>query len=276
MDYLDTASVMSAANFGAYPGTTYATQNADEIDGINAIIARGAAGSPIEASGEDFLQQLHSGYFIGKNPNLDAAYQTLVDEAMQKFTEDVLPAIRDAHAFSFGGSDHNIDEAKAAERMMEAINAIGEKVYYDDYRKERHMQSTGIAHVVPYGQREIRDAEMTRIAGVYGREWQQGQYVDAWNMWNENQVLPMRNLDIFGNALRTVMGTARTASVKYYKPPMFAQIAGIALAGIGAVKLFKDTTKSSYANPTASMKEISDDSGPHSSIVDSSVVGGTP
>ena len=247
--YLDTAAQLSVNTFVAYTGTMYAGQNQDELDGITAVAARGTSGSPIEASGEAYLGKVFSDALLSANPNADLAYQRLIDEAMQTFQEEVLPGIRDSFAFAFGGSDHNIEEAKAAEKVMDFINQTGRKVYYDDYAKERKSQDKSLDHAIPYGMRGVRDAEMLRAAGVYAREWQQGEYMDAWNQWNENQILPMRNLDILGNAVRTILGTQRTATTKYYKPPAFAQIAGAALAGAGLLKMFSKTTKNNYANP---------------------------
>jgi hypothetical protein len=248
VQYLADALALSVANFVPYPGETYAPQDINEIYGALAMAYRGA-GSDIEADGETHLQKLYDGGYLGTSPYLDDTYQKLVDELKQAMEESTLPSIRDAHAFSFGGSEHNAEETKAAQKAMEVINSITDKVYYDDHRTERRVQDAGLSHAVPFGQRGIRDAEMLRQAGLYAREYLQGSYADNWNKWNENQILPIRNLNIVGNAIRTILGTTRSVNTTYYKPPAMSQIAGLALTGMGIYGLWNKTTMSVYQNP---------------------------
>ena len=248
-DYLDTAFTLSASNFAAYSGTTYAAQNSNETNGIAALVTRGTNGSLIESHGETYLRSLLTGGYIGANPYLDDAFQKALDQLIQDFEEEALPGIEAAHAFSFGGSEHNADEARASERLMAAINSIAEKIYFTDHITERKIQDAGLDHAVPYGQRGIRDAEILRTAGVYAREYTQGSYKDSWAKWNETQVIHTRNLDIIGNALRTIIGTSRTASTKYYKPPAITEVAGLALTGISLYGMSRNLTMNSYSNP---------------------------
>jgi hypothetical protein len=257
--YLEQSATLSAGNnFTSYTGSTYAIQNANEIAGIAALVSRGTNGSLIEAHGETYLRKLFAGGYIGTNPYLDDAFQKLIDEQIQLFDEDVLPAIEDDHAFSFGGSEYNVDEAKASEKLMTAINAIIEKIYFDDYQNERKIQDAGMNHAAIYGQRGIRDAEIRRSAAVYAREYLQGSYKDNWAKWNEDQIIPIRNLDIIGNALKTVIGTTRTAATQYYKPPAIAEMAGIAMTGLSLYGMSKDITKKSIPSPRPTMSVIPD------------------
>lgn len=120
-------------------------------------------------------------------------------------------------------------------------------MYYDDYTQERDLQEDGMIHATPYGLQCIRDMEMLRKAGVYAREYEQGGYQDAWERWNEEQILPMRNLDILGNAVRTILSTYRQQTTTYYKPPVWSQIAGIALAGLSLYSMFSGTSINPYS-----------------------------
>ena len=235
-------------NFQAYSDPTYATQNANELAGIAALAARGA-GDTLEYDGETYLISVLTDGFIGINPRLDAALQAKLDEIIESLNDQALPSILDAHVFAFGSSEHNIEEAKAAKKIMDAINTLGEKIYYDDFRMERRIQDAALSHAVPYGQREIRDAETTRGAGVYAREYLQGEYTDNWKKWNEDMVIPVRNLDVLGNAIRSILGTVRNATTSYYKPPAMNEIAGLALTGLGIYSMWNKTTMSIYKNP---------------------------
>ncbi len=252
--YLNDAQFLSHGNFHPYPGTTYAAQNANEIAGIAALATRGAYGSKIESDAETYLHLLLSGQYLSVNPNLDAVYQSNIDDIVQELNEVILPNIVDEHIFCFGGSEHNIKEAIAAERAMDTINKLTESTYYDDYRAERRIQDAGISHAIPYGERRIRDAETLRQAGIYAREYSQGNLQDLWDKWNDRLTMNVRNLDILGNAIRTILGTTRSSTTKYYTPPLFNQIAGVALAGMGMYSLWRDTTMNIYKNPAGTGK----------------------
>lgn len=259
--YLTDAMVLSYNTFEVYSDPTYAIQNTNETGGIAAMGARGAAGSVIEIDAETYLQTLYSGEYLQTNPRLDLAFQKGIEEIIQQFNEYIMPAIQNTFSFAFGGSEHNIEEAKAAEKMMDTINELGQKIYYDDYRLERRIQDAGMSHAVPYSQRLVRDAEIQRSAGVYAREYLQALYKDNWAKWNENNVIPVRNLDILGNAIKTIMGTTRQQNTTYYKPSTFTQIAGLALTGMGVYNLFRGTSLNPYVNPSGSKNMITQDQG---------------
>jgi len=251
VDYLNQSAAISLTNFEPYTGTTYAPQNANELAGIAALVVRGTSGSSIEAYGEAYLATLIAGGYVSTNPFLAAIYQKQADELIQAFKEDTMPTITAAFAFGWGGSDHQAEEAKASEKAMAAINDLAVNFYYNDYVRERNLQDKGLSDVIQYGNRVNRDAEILRQAGVFEREYTQGQYTDNWKKWNEAQILPTRNLEILGNAVRTILGTTRTASVPYYKPSAFSEIAGTALTGIALYAAFKKTPIS----PTEEHKE---------------------
>jgi hypothetical protein len=124
-------------------------------------------------------------------------------------------------------------------------------MFYDDYVHERSLMQQGMAHATPYGLQCIRDMEMLRQAGIYAREFDQGSKMDAWERYNETVILPVRNLDILGNATRTILGTTRISSTQYYKPPKWTQIAGLAITGLSLYAMYSGTSLSPYSNPNA-------------------------
>jgi len=141
--------------------------------------------------------------------------------------------------------------------MMSKINEIAKK-FYDDYVHERNLMQQGMAHATPYGLQCIRDMEMLRQAGVYAREYDQGSKLDAWARHNEEAILPIRNLDILGNAVRTILSTYREQSQKFYGPPKWAQIAGIAIAGLSLYSMYSGTSLNPYMNPMSKAMAGSD------------------
>jgi len=252
VEYLTNAASLSMSNFSAYPDPTYAAQDANETDGIAAVATRGRYGSTIELDGKALLRNLYDGLKIASNSKIGALYAAQIEALLQEFDEDVLPQIRANYVLAWGGSEHNVAEAKAAERMMAKINDIA-KMYYDDYVHERSLQQQAMAHATPYGLQCIRDMEMLRQAGTYVKEYLQKGYENDWEKWNDEMVLPIRNLDILGNAVRTILSTYRQSTTKYYRPPAITQIAGLAIAGLSLYSMFSGTAMSPYANAGAAL-----------------------
>ena len=245
-EYLTEAATLAAGNFFPYPDPTYAAQNLNETDGIAKVAFRGRYGSQVELDGKAHLRDLYDGLKINQNTKLDAFMAAKLEELMEEMDWEILPTIRMNHSFAWGGSEHNIAEAKAAAVMMRKINEFS-RMYYEDYQQERDLQEHGMIHATPYGLQCIRDMEMLRTAGVYVREYLQGSYTDAWEQHNENQILAMRNLDILGNAVRTILSTYREQTTKYYKPSTMAQIAGIAMTGLSLYSMFSGTALNPYS-----------------------------
>lgn len=247
VEYLASASSLSMGNFIPYGGNTYAAQDVNETDGIAALATRGRSGSTIELDGKALLRNLYDGLKINSNTKIDALHAAQIESLLQEFDEEVLPAIRSNYVMAWGGSEHNVAEAKAAERMMGKINDIA-KMYYDDYRHERSLQQQAMAHATPYGLQCIRDMEMLRQAGSYVREYLQRGYENAWEKWNDEVTFPIRNLDILGNAVRTILSTYRATTTKYYRPSQLNQIAGLAVTGLSMIAMFKGTSLNPYSN----------------------------
>jgi hypothetical protein len=234
-------------NFTEYTDPTYAAQDANELAGIAALALRGSAGALVEADGKAYLRDLYDGLRINTNSKIAAFYAKKIEALLEEFDDSVMPTIQHQHVFAFGGSDHNAAEARAAKMMMGKINEIA-KMFYDDYLIERQLQHQGMAHATPYGLQCIRDGEMLRQAGAYEREYAQGALQDAWDHYNEVQILPIRNLDIAGNAIKTILSTSRTQTTQYHKPSTLSQIAGFAIAGLSLYSMYAGTTLNPYAN----------------------------
>jgi hypothetical protein len=249
-EWMTAANALSSSNFAAYTDPTYAAQNTNETDGIAAVATRGRYGSMIELDGKAHLRNLYDGLKLNVNTKITSFYAAQIAELIQSFDEEVLPAIRKNYVLAWGGSEHNVAEAIAAEKMMAKINEIA-KMFYDDYVHERSLMQQGMAHATPYGLQCIRDMEMLRQAGVYAREFDQGFKMDAWERYNEAAILPVRNLDILGNAVRTILSTTRSQTTKYYGPPKWTQVAGAAIAGLSLYSMFSGTSLNPYTNPNA-------------------------
>lgn len=245
--YIQSALDMAGTpgNFTEYTNPTYAAQNANELAGIAALALRGTGGATVEAYGKDYLRDLYDGLRLNTNSKIAAFYAKKIEALLEEFDDSVMPIIQHQHVFSFGGSDHNIEEAKAAKKMMARINEIA-LMFYEDYIQERQLMHQGMAHATPYGLQCIRDGEMLRQAGAYEREYAQGALQDVWDHYNEVQILPIRNLDILGNAVKTILSTSRTQTVQYHRPSTLSQIAGFAIAGLSLYSMYSGTSMNPY------------------------------
>jgi|GEM_PF-2064131 len=243
--YLAEAMSLSASHYTTYTGTTYAVQNADETDGIAALALRGSGGAAIETDGKTYLKDLYDGLKINTNSKIAAYYAKKIEALLEEFDDSIMPMIQHQHVFSFGGSDHNVAEALASKLMMAKISETA-KMFYEDYIQERRLMHEGVAHATPYGLQCVRDGEMLRQAGIFEREYAQGALTDAWEKWNEDEILPIRNLDIAGNAIRTVLSTYRQTSTKFYGPSTAATIAGVAMTGLSLYAMYSGTSMNPY------------------------------
>jgi hypothetical protein len=245
-DFLARSSAMSLEAYAPYTGTTYALRNANEEDGITAIAARATAHHAIITKGETLLQDELDGDKFNVNPKLAEWFKQRVDEALQDFEEDVLPQLsrQCVMAGRYGGGAHNILQAQAADRLTKRIAQLAEDSWGKDTFDEKERQVVALGTADHYGTEDIRDAEMLRQTGLYEREYYQGLYDDAFRKWKEEEIAEVKRLEILGNAIRACVGAQVVTTTPYYRPKTFAQIAGIAMAGVGLYATFYGKLKS--------------------------------
>lgn len=249
IDFLDRSKILYTAGLGAfYTGPTYALQNANEVVGIAAIISRATSGHPINTAAQTLIQNTLDGIKFGFNPKMDALFTARVDMLLRDFTEITLPDLHN-EALSigrFGGGSHNAMISRSAENLAMDITKVAEEIYAGDFSYERERRVLNLGMDIPYGSEDIKDAEFLRQAGLYNREWLQGKYTDAFQKWKDEQIREIKNLEILGNAIRSLVGAQTISTVPFYSPSPFAQVAGIAVAGLGMYgSLYKSGQKAS-------------------------------
>lgn len=232
--------------YNPYTGTTYATQNTDEIDGIAAIATRGRSSHSIISKGETYLRDALDGLKINTNSKMDTAYTKRAEAIITTFQEETLPRIHQTFNLSnnYGSDSHHWAQAKAAEQVMSQLQGIGMDIYYKDYVSERGLQISALGSAINYGTEDIHNAEILRQAGQFAREYTQGCLTDGWNRWNDTQDLHVKKNEIIGNAIRTLLGSVYRESVEpYYLPSPIAQLAGVGLVGLGVYGMMKSAPK---------------------------------
>lgn len=224
---------------------TYAEQNSNETDGIEALATRATEGSPVVDKAIDLLGDIFEGNKLNANTKSDSAYETNAEIIKQQLTEEILPDL-ESEALSlgmFGSSGHNIKQAKAAEIVLSKLIDASKGIYFDNYETARDIQENALGHGVVYGSESIRNNELLRQAGLYKREYAQGALEDDYRKWTARQMHEITKLEILGNAIRATVGASVTRTEPFYRPKAISQIAGLALAGAGLFATFyKGTT----------------------------------
>lgn len=218
----------------ALPATTYAIQNADELEGISRLATRARNGSSIVSAGETVLRDTYDGLKLTNNPKLDALWARRKEEVIQEWDEETLPRIDSIANLNgvFGSSGHHVLQAKEAEKVMKRMAAIAYEIYGQSYFAERAIQQAALGIGIEYGTQDIKDAEMLRQVGLYKREYSQGAREDAYKRSLADIDMQIMRLEVLGNAIRTVLGSYVTRTSQLFYPGKFAEIAGIALAGM--------------------------------------------
>lgn len=216
------------------PATTYATQNADELEGISRLATRARNGSSVISAGETVLRDTYDGLKLTGNPKLDSLWTRRKEEVVQEWDEETLPRIDSIANLNgaFGSSGHHVLQAKEAEKVMKRLAAIAYEIYGQSYFAERVIQQAALGLGIEYGTQDIKDAEMLRQVGLYKREYSQGAREDAYKRSLADIDMQIMRLEVLGNSIRTVMGSYVTRTSQLFYPSKFAEIAGIALAGL--------------------------------------------
>ncbi len=232
--YLTKSHALSMVAYTAYTGTTYAPQNANEVDGISAIATRAKAGHPIVSGAETLLQAILNDEKMNTNPTLANLFAARKDKMLHDFESQTLPGIHRAALLSgnWGSSGHHISQSKAAEDFIERLAAVAEEIFGGDYMDEREYQFTAAGQGLTYGLETAKDLDILRKAALYVREYTQGGYDDAYKQWKEVEVSKVKRLEILGNAIRALVGSQVTSTSPLYRPGTWSQVAAIAATGI--------------------------------------------
>jgi hypothetical protein len=233
--YLQEANSLSLGLWPDYPGETYAPQSQDEIDGIAALASASASVSVIASRGETLLRNTYDGLMLNVNPKLVAAFNARRDKLVDIFLRETLPNINRGARMSgrFGGGSHHVMQYIANEKLAEDLMDISLEIFGGDYMTERERRIVALGWGVAYGTEDIRVASFLRQAGLYEREYLQGGYINAYDIWKAEQMASIQRLQVIMNAIRACVGSSSQAMTPYYLPKPMTQIAGIAMAGIG-------------------------------------------
>ena len=257
--YLDAMTILSNNAYATYTGSTYAAQNADEVDGIAALAARGRNGSALVVSGSASIDDILSDLRFNTNTKIDESYTKQAEVFVREFEEETLPTINQIFnlANNYGSMSHAWAQAKASEKVMLKLQEIGMNMYFEDYMKERTFQISNLDNAIIYGEQPVNDADTLRSAGELQREFALGQLEDNYKKWHDEIIKVTKRLELLGNGLRTIVGAQHEETAPFYRPSPFAAIAGLALAGAGAYAAIKGAGNTNLLNKTYKAGDMS-------------------
>lgn len=210
-------------------------QKQEEIDGTAKLVARGRAGNTTIAKGRALLNDVVDGAYLDGSIS---HFQTMVTKVDAKIdavhTDDVSPKLG-ASPFVIGDPNpSNLAQTLSADNPVKYKNRARGDMFAKNYQAERTRQAEVLPVGVRYSDQEIADAEMVRRGGVYDREYRQTVNEDIFRMWTEASANRIKAIEVYGNALRSLVGAREAHTQPYYRPNPAGAIVGGAVVGATA------------------------------------------
>jgi hypothetical protein len=245
--FLSRASDLSNVAYSPYGGPTYATQNADELDGISRMATRGRSGNATITKGGALILDILDGDYL---PGTDTLFQNTLtkvhDSLATSFVDQILPLIGAKSMLVGDLSGENVAQNLCAGTVAKLSARVQAALHGRNYRTGRIDQHQALEFGPEYASQPYRDAETLRTAGLYAREYLQGSYTDTYHKWTDDQIARVQRLELLGNAIRAMVGNQYTKTEPYYKPSPVVGMMGGALSGAAAGALLGGKTLNPY------------------------------
>lgn len=230
--YLSKAYDFFSEEFPTYSGTTYASQDSNEIDAIAALAARGRNGNQTISKAVDHVKRVIDGeYLNGTRSEFLAAKDKALTKPRESFETRIKTLLGGTLLLVGDLSGENHAQDLSVDTADRQLNRAEAEMYGRNYDFERKIQKHVLSYGPAYASQSAKDAELLRMAGIHGRIYTQGSYEDIYKKWLEDQAREIRRLEILGNALRSLVGTQETTTQPYHRTSPMAAMAGGALSG---------------------------------------------
>ncbi len=212
---------------------TYALQNDDELDGIANLADRGQNGDTLIAKGKTYITDVLDGdYLKGANAEFTTMLGNLIDKPKKAYRDNIFNKLGGSvYCVGNFAKDNLAQELNESDRYFERLSA---RVYARNYASEVGKREHAIGYGVEYGKQAVEDAEYLRSAGLAQRIYEQGSLEDAYRDWFDTEVQKIRKLEVWGNAVRSLVGTHTAITKPYYRPNPIMGVMGGAMVGAGA------------------------------------------
>jgi hypothetical protein len=233
--YMKSARDLSEKDYEGYTDPTIAPQDDNEIAALVAMASRGRDGDPVMNEAVIVMELILNGSFL---PGTRQAFIDMWSSVQSAFATEraALTGLLAGDTLYHVGAPitENRSGGPLAAYGTKVMERLESRLYRENHKMERDVQS-GAASLAPeIGKQGIRDAEILRVAGLHQREYDQSVLHDLYRTWTENQERKIIRLEILGNSIRTMVGTQVAKTKPYYRPSKAIAAAGGALAGAAA------------------------------------------
>lgn len=201
-----------------YPGQTYAAFAPQTEQALRATEQRALAGSPVMQAGQDYLQQVLSGGFLGGTPGLEAAIQRATAPAQ-------------ASAMSSLASRGRLGSGLGGQAVAQTVGDIAANISYQDYANERARQQQALSFAPTYAQADYYDIAQLGNVGAAREAQAQRAIDDAMARYQYEQTAPQQQLAQYLSSVYGFPGTQQTTVAPLYEPSTGQKLLGGALVG---------------------------------------------
>lgn len=233
-DYYKTAFIGSVSVFTNL-AKLIVTQAVEEAEGITKLNNRGRNGNITVSKAKTLVTDVIEGDYLA---GTKAEFQDVLSDVNTKsdgaFTTDVSPKLGATLYLIGDPSPDNLAQSMTSGTSQRYRDRIVDRAYADNYGVERKHQHDALYPGKDYAIQDIYDAEAVRRAGLYQREYEQAKLDDAYRAQMEYTANKIRAEEVFGNALRSLVGSQQAHTEPYYRPGPAGSVIGGVMVGAAA------------------------------------------
>lgn len=232
--YYKTTFINSVSIFTSF-AKIIVTQAVEETEGITKLNNRGRNGNTTVSKAKTLVTDVIEGdYLAGTKAEFQDVLSDINTKSDGAFIADVSPKLGATLYLVGDPSPDNLAQSMTSGTSQRYRDRIVDRVYADNYGVERKHQHDALYPGKDYAIQDVYDAEAVRRAGLYQREYEQTKLDDAYRAQMEYTSNMIRAEEVFGNALRSLVGAQQAHTEPYYRPSPAGSVIGGAMVGAAA------------------------------------------
>ncbi len=211
-----------------YVGPSEATQQ-----GLEALRARAAAGSPLTAAAQNQLYGTIQGDYLGGNPFFQGAFQPAAQAATNAFNQAIGNVTSQAsQAGRYGSGAVGNLQNQAATTLANSLTGTAGQLAYQNYAAERARQQQATFGAPQLAEADYTDINKLLAAGQFGEGYQQKALDEAKAKFAYEQNLPQAQLQTYLSNIGLIpKGQTTTSQTPFYTNPLATNL-GTGLLGL--------------------------------------------
>lgn len=198
-----------------YPGQTYVGPSEATNLGLQALMARSSAGSPLVSGAQQALGQTISGDYLSGNPFFQGAFAPAAQAATQQFQSAIGDiASKSSLAGRYGSGAMGGLQDRAAGQLAQSLSNTAGQLAYQNYADERARQQAASLAAPAMAQADYQDIQNMLAAGQAQEGYTGAQQQADIARFNFLQNAPQQNLANYMNAVYGNPLTGQTTSTQ--------------------------------------------------------------